>query len=562
MSDDSHHDLETPPEEGGVGAVPASKRIWLGSSLVALFLLASAVRIGHLEESRIVAERQFESAIIAREYAIRDSPSVPEWRQQVAAASRRGVQQREPRITEWLVSVVYRLIDAQPLWVAGLFSSVFWLVSGWVLYRIARRVGPAESAVLSAGYFLFVPLGIVVSVSFLPDPLMIMLLLFALLAIVRHHERPSRGRLVVAASISGVAILAKPFCVFTVLAVFAALALSRKRSVRGRHGVDLLLFVLIVVALGAAYYLHGMFIADRLAVNLRAGFLPSLLLTREYWKDWLLTGSGAVGVAALILAIPGSALLRKDPGRPLLVGLAVGYVLFGIAYTVPFPKAGYYHLQLMIIVALGLGPVGALILEHLRGSTRAWWLPVLISVVLIFYFTNHGVEKRLSSANAFENPRVASEIGEIVGHSTRTLYLAPYYGRPLEYHAELTGKYWLRGRLSLDWINYGLRGAAEGKRNLMDWMLRRPGYGEVGLEERFQALEFSPDFFVITAFREFERHHSDLAEFLDGSCSLVADTTEYLLYDLTNCLGSPGGASAVTPDEPISSLLGQTSHAW
>ena len=557
MSDDSHQDLEI-PEDASVGAAPAPKRIWLGSSLVALFLLASAVRIGHLGESRIIAERQFESAIIAREYALRDSPSVPEWRQQVAAASRRGVQQREPRITEWLVSVVYRLIDAQPLWVAGLFSSAFWLVSGWVLYRIARRVGPAESAVLSAGYFLFVPLGIVVSVSFLPDPLMIMLLLLALLAIVFHHERPSRGRLALAALLSGVATLAKPFCVFTVLAVFAALALSRKRSVRGRHGTDLLLFVLIVFALGAAYYLYGMFFSERLAVNLRAGFLPSLLLTKGFWKDWLLTGTKAVGVAALVLAIPGSAMLRRAPGLPLLLGLVAGYVLFGLAYTVPFPMAGYYHLQLMIIVALGLGPVAALILEHLRAATRLWWLLGLACLVLILHFNQREVERKLASANTYESPQVAREIGEMIGHSTKTLFLAPYYGRPLEYHAELSGQYWPRRRLSQDLIDYGLRGGTGGGRDLMGWLRRRPAYGEVGLEERFQALEFSPDYFVITAFREFERHHSDLAEFLDGNCSLVAADPEYLIFDLTICLESLVGDSPNPPDGTTSSGSGQS----
>ena len=36
----------------------------------------------------------------------------------------------------------------------------------------------------------------------------------------------------------------------------------------------------------------------------------------------------------------------------------------------------------------------------------------------------------------------AKVLGNLVAHSTRTVFLAPYYGRPLMYYGELSGRDW------------------------------------------------------------------------------------------------------------------------
>jgi hypothetical protein len=112
----------------------------------------------------------------------------------------------------------------------------------------------------------------------------------------------------------------------------------------------------------------------------------------------------------------------------------------------------------------------------------------------------------------FERKEVAQEIGKTVGHSSKTVFLAPYYGRPLEYYGELTGVYWPRG--------------------IKDWALKRPGERALSVEERFNAIDFSPEYFIITDFEEFEKHHADLKAFLAKNAPLIVKNDRYLIYRL------------------------------
>jgi hypothetical protein len=110
-----------------------------------------------------------------------------------------------------------------------------------------------------------------------------------------------------------------------------------------------------------------------------------------------------------------------------------------------------------------------------------------------------------------ESEQVAREIGELVGHSTHVVFLAPYYGMPLQYYGELTGAYWHRS------ITY--------------WLYRRPDERNLSVEDRLEAFGFRPRYFVITEFNEFRSHHTDLKEYLTENCSVLAETPQYLIYN-------------------------------
>jgi hypothetical protein len=76
----------------------------------------------------------------------------------------------------------------------------------------------------------------------------------------------------------------------------------------------------------------------------------------------------------------------------------------------------------------------------------------------------------------FESPALAQEIGQLVNHSTATVYLSPFYGRPLEYFGQLSGAYWPRP------TSYGIYNP-----HLSDGRLTN-----VSIEERLAALNFTP----------------------------------------------------------------------
>jgi hypothetical protein len=108
---------------------------------------------------------------------------------------------------------------------------------------------------------------------------------------------------------------------------------------------------------------------------------------------------------------------------------------------------------------------------------------------------------------------VAKDIGEIVHHSSKTVFIARFYGMPLQYYGELSGSSWPKA------IETGL--------------YRRPDEKELSINERLAGLSFVPDYFVITDFDNFNQRHVDLKEFLNTHCSVVAENEQYLIYDGT-----------------------------
>jgi len=512
---------------------------------VVIFILALAIRIYGfyiLDAPGIIAERQFRSALIARSYYFQMASFIPEWRLQIAEVSQERAGVLEPPLFELLVAFIYRLVSGEHLWIARLLSSLFWMVGGVFLYQIAKRMVSAEAAVFTTAYYLFVPLGVVVSISFLPEPLMVMFLLFSLFTILRYYDRPSKTRLVTASVISGLAVLVKPFILFIVLGAFISQWIYKRATGKRIIDFDLLVYLGICLSPSASYYLYGIFISKEMSANFQAGFLPYLFFTQEFWKGWLLTAAGAVGYTPLLAGLLGLSMVPRAASRALLIGLWIGYLLFGMAYTYPIPISGHYHLQLMIIVALSIAPIIKLISDHLRQTTTRWywWLPVLGSLSLAVLFNIRDIRTELASYRQFENKETAQEIGEKVNHSSQTIYVASYYGMPLEYYGELSGVYWPRRAVNWDLVKDRFRGLVDQPEThpiikMRNWIFRRLDERTLSVADRFTILGFSPEYFIISDFEEFNRNHVDLREFLANNCPLLAESDKYLIYEVKAC---------------------------
>jgi 4-amino-4-deoxy-L-arabinose transferase-like glycosyltransferase len=478
-----------------------------------VFIMAMAIRIYFIQGSNLIAESQFRSALIARAFYFNMTDSVPEWRRQANLNSLQRLPVKEPPVTEFLVSAIYWSAGGEHLWFSRVLTSLFWIVGGVFMFEVAKRIVSLDAAVFAVAYYLFVPIGVHVSLSFLPDSLMIMTFLAGILTILRYYDHPSTTSLFIAAVISGLAILVKPLCLFTLLGAFFSLAIYRKGGWRYLVGIDTLVFIGICILPIAFYYLYGIFITQNLATQAQVSFLPQLVLQRDYWKDWLLNAAEVVGVAFLIAALLGVPMIRPGISRALLLGLWIGYIVFGLVFTYHIRFASHYHLQLVIIVALSSGPIIVLVKNRLLQLSLAWywWLPVVGALLLGTLITLRELRQTFGALARIEDQRVAQEIGEIVGHSNQTIYIASYYGRPLEYFGELSGTYWPR-KISDSNLALGLR-------------------QEMSVEERLKALEFIPEYFIITDFNEFNRHHPDLKKYLAGKCSLLAESEKYLIYD-------------------------------
>ena len=128
------------------------------STLSIIFLFAFVQRINHLDNSRHVAEAQYRSALIARSIFFNLSSTIPEWRKQAnsnsfGSLSQKNLLVREPLITELFAAAGYTLLGQEDLIIPRLFTSVFWLVEGFFLYKIAKDWVSYEGAIVAVAYY-------------------------------------------------------------------------------------------------------------------------------------------------------------------------------------------------------------------------------------------------------------------------------------------------------------------------------------------------------------------------------------------------------------------------
>jgi 4-amino-4-deoxy-L-arabinose transferase-like glycosyltransferase len=495
------------PEQSVLGSRP----LRLAAVLTVLAVLAIGVRLHVLGAGGIVHDRQYRSALVARAYYYEMVPSVPAWRQAAAVTSRERQEPLEPQITERVIAAVYRLLNSEDLRIARVVCAIFWMVGAIPLFLLSRRLADTDAAVFATAFYLLSPLGVHLSVSILPESLMMTMLLLSLLGIVRYHDGPSTRGLVVAGLLCGAAILVKPFVAFAIAGAYGAAAIHRMRDWRALLGREALVFAALSLVPGILYYGYGIVVADYLRWKVTTSFLPHFLLSRTYWTGWFRVAVEGIGAIPMLLAVVGLLFLARGRPRYVVVGLWAGYVLFCLTFNYFVHFLPYYHAQLIAVVALSIGPLCAYLMHKaMRQSVGAFgWAIMGIALVLGVAMNIHEV-RRGRVPLRFEGRATAAEIGRLVGHSTRVAYVAYVYGLPLEYYGELAGEYW--------------------PRRTDPWPLAGPNVPPRSIAEREEMLGFVPEYFVITNFRTFGSYDDDVREYLEARGRLVAETDEYMIY--------------------------------
>lgn len=489
-----------------------------------LFVMAFGIRAYRINEPPLdfSPARQYRSAIITRGYYFETAKSIPEWKRHVARINKQKEGIIEPPIMERIAFFTYCVAGGEYLWIPRVLSSIFWLIGGAFLYLIAKKLVSTDAAVFSTAFYLFLPFGIEASRSFQPDPLMVMMLLFAIFTILRYYDQPSTLGWMIATTVSTSAILIKPVCLFLIFAAFVSIAIYKQGIRRTVISPKFLLFIVISLLPTILFYSYGIFTAGILRLQARRSFLPYLLLYPFFWKGWFSLIGKVVGHTALIGALLGVLMFRKGLPRALMIGLWSGYFIFGLVFTYHIHTHDYYQLQFIPIIALSLGPIGALVMSHLRQICKRWYGYTALFLGIIFLVTpiNMHILMRDFSCQKFERRvRIAQEIGKDVNHSTKTIFLSEAFGNVLVYYGELSGKKWPR--------RSGHRAAK------LFW-----GLPQMSVEERFNilSLNYSPEYFIVTDLREFEVQE-DLKNFLTREFSIAVQNNNYLIFDLRKDTG-------------------------
>src|SRR5829696_1574600 len=132
----------------------------------------------------------------------------------------------EPVVFEQLVAFTYRFTGEQ-LWIARIYSSLFWLIGGVFLFMLVRGLTSFEGAIVSTAYYLFFPYAIIASRSFQPDPLMVMLILSFWWTFWRWIRSSFWTFALLAGLLGGLAIFIKFYAAFFVIGAALGLVLSR-----------------------------------------------------------------------------------------------------------------------------------------------------------------------------------------------------------------------------------------------------------------------------------------------------------------------------------------------
>jgi hypothetical protein len=474
--------------------------------------LGALWRFSDLSAPGHLADREYTSAIFSRLFFFDENPAVESWRRDLARITMDRQPVLEPPVTEYLVAGLFRLAGHEDLRYARFLTSVFWLVGGLVMYILARGFLSSGEAVIATGYYLLLPMSVLISRSYQPDALMMLLYLTSLACIWRYFQRASVARILLAGGLTGITLLARPLVAFALAAAFISLVVWKLATGQRVVVSHLILFGLVSLALPLAYYGNGIVGAGFMRWKINDSFRPFLFARRQFWTGWMTLAIGVTGLGALVAALLGFPLLRNGAAQALIAGLAGGYLLFGLAFTYHIHTHPYYHIQLIPIVAICLAPALHHLIKALVQLRSRWWLAPAVLATLIMLYLNHKAIQTPLYAAVVEDPAIAQEVGSLVQHSSRTVFVARHYGIPLQYMGEFTGAAW--------------------QVKIEDPFYRWPGDQELSVETRIAALDFTPEYYVITALDEAHRRHQDLLDYLTDNCQSLARGEKYWVFYL------------------------------
>jgi hypothetical protein len=488
-------------------------------TLILLFALALTIRLYDLTDLPLDFHptRQLLSAIKARGLYYETQPDgIPTWKLETAIRQAKLKADVEPVIFERVVAFTYRFTREQ-VWIARVYSSIFWLVGGIFLFLLIRDLVSFEGAVFSTVYYLFFPYSIIASRSFQPDPLMVMFILafwwmFSRWMNPSFAEREARvGTALLAGLFGGLAILIKFSAAFFVIGAALGLGLSRftlRELLRSRQ---VWLMALIGVLPALAYLIYGVFIGGYLGGQFSGRFIPALLLSPVNYLQWGTKADLAAGGMFIMLGLLGLFLVKDRQLRSFMIGLWIAYLAYSLFFNYHVATHDYYHLPLIPIVAVALSPLGDWFFARLTESSPRPWMQSAVYLILLLglFSVLWNVRNQMKAVDYRPEAAMWAEVGEQLVDK-RVVALTQDYGSRLEYWGLMTVAAWPY----VGDINYiDARG------------------GAFFFDELFNEYSSKRDYFLVTDFDEFERQ-SELKDRLFNSYLIYVEGNGYLIFDL------------------------------
>lgn len=487
-----------------------STKIARNIALFVIFALGIAIRLYDLTDLPLEfhSTRQLLSALKARGMYYETRTDVSSEERAFAIQQWKFRASVEPEFFERLVAWTYQFTGEQ-VWIARIYSSAFWIIGGVFLYLLARRLTSDDGAIAATVAYLFLPYAIIASRSFQPDPLMTMLIIIFLWAIWEWSHNSKWLFVILAGLFGGFAIFIKFPAAFFIVGGGLGAVLSRGSIKEALKNPQVYVMALLGILPGAGYLIYGIFIAGYLGQQFSGRFIPTLFLSPSYYLGWMNMLNLVMGGLVLMLALLGL-LFFDEKKRRFLLGLWIGYAIFGLYFNYHISTHDYYSLPLIPIAALSLAPLAEFFFAKLAELTSTKLLRFSA-----FLFLGFGliavIWNTRNQLNAVDYRPEAAMWAEI---------------------SHVTDGYNLAG-LTQD---YGARVAYFGWRTITSW----PAYGDLlysterggtrDLEEQFAEITSKKDLFLVTDFNDLARQPLLKAKL--ESYPIFADGDGYVVYNL------------------------------
>jgi hypothetical protein len=492
--------------------------IFLISCLLFLVALGVGFRLMNLTNPPLEfhAWRVLRSASIARGMYYEMMPGAdPEIRS--LAVQLGSFDRLEPNITERIVALTYLLVGGEHLWIARLYTTLFWMIGGAALFALAKRLTSKDGALVSLAWYLLLPFGNTVTRAFLPEPLMVMWILLALYAAYRWTEQHTWKWALSTGILSGMAVLTKAFAVFPLGCALVLILLATWGIKRLVRDVQIYAAGAIAFLIPALYYVFPQPAAG--GSYLTGWTVPFLHMLTDVWFyiSWF-NKINANFNAVTVLTAAASILILEKRARALCLGLWIGYGLTGAFVPSLITSHLYYNLPLVPIMALSLAPIGALFLGRLAQQGRFWRVLFLGIALVGICYTVYLSRKVVVAQDFRAEPARWMELSGRIPTDGSVIGLTDDYNMRLRY--------------------YGWRGIAQYPHSYDQDMNRLAGHDFDENEENweyFRDLTQGQDYFVITLFDELDKQPY-LRDILYNRFPIYSQGDDYIIFDLRHPL--------------------------
>lgn len=484
---------------------------WSAWLFIALMLTGFLVRMVDLTDAPFDFHptRQLLDAIIARGMYFQMLPGADPQIQAQAVGLWQQMEAYELPVLPRLVALTYLAVGGEHLWIARIWTSLFWVLGGIPLFLLSRRLFSVKAALFAVAFYLFQPYGIAASRSFQPDPLMVSLLLWSVWSLVRWSETRGWKRAVVTGLLCGLALLVK----ISILFVLAGIALAVVLGVFGWRKWVTSAQVWLIAFLAALPTILYYFLGPKTSSSFFSFWSLSfsyLLLKSSFYGDVLQLIDGILGLVVFFVALAGVFLSRPD-ARRILLGYWIGYLAFIIVFPYHASTHDYYHLPILPLAALSLAPVVEAILDRVE-SVRGVYRWMFAGVVVLCAAYPLWITTRVMQATDYRAEAAGwARIGQQIPHDAPAIGLVHEYGHPLIYYGNVMVKTW---PAQVD----------------LSMQAKRSATGEVEFEALFQQRTSGYRYFLVTLPGELEAQPELMRWLNDHYPSQNGDG--YLIYDL------------------------------